>query len=129
MRQQAMISFPVKAVPGAVNQLLTSFNLMDVPNMHNKFAEEFLIEDIHMMTLLYSKSQISSGQSAFSYYKYMGSLTFPPCEEYFVHFVVAQPVSVSTTIISSLREALDYPESSDIPQQERVTIDGSNRAV
>lgn len=65
----------------------------------------------------------------FNYYKYMGSMTSPPCEEYVVHFVVADKIKASTTVISEIREGLEYPEDSDIPKDLRIIIDGSNRHV
>lgn len=59
----------------------------------------------------------------------MGSMTSPPCEEYVVHFVVDKPIEISTTLITYLREALEYPEDSTVPKDNRIEIDGNNRST
>ena len=41
-------------------------------------------------------------------------MTSPPCAEYVVHFVVAKAIDTSTTLLTMLRDALEYPEDSVI---------------
>lgn len=129
MRQQAMISFLINGKPGSINNLFYSFNVMRVPSMEFKEQAEFVIDDINIANILYSKDEMDPVPPPFNYYKYMGSMTTPPCEEYVVHYVVAKTIEVSTTIISQMRDALEYPDDSDVPMKERIVIDGNNRDI
>ncbi len=51
-----------------------------------------------MNNLIYPKNiDRNENLPAFSYYKYMGSMTTPPCEENIVWFVIASHVPIGTT--------------------------------
>jgi hypothetical protein len=63
----------------------------------------------------------------FSYYKYMGSLTSPPCEENVVYFVASEPLLLGNTAIGMLRDALNRPGKSN--RDDGLNWDGSNRAI
>jgi len=102
---------------------------MSVPNMDKKQVNDFFLEDFHIMNLLYDNSQLDPTPPPFNYFKYMGSMTSPPCEEYVVHFVVHHPIHIGTTLVNQLREGLDYPDDNSTPQHLRKHIDGSNRKV
>ncbi len=65
------------------------------------------------------------GPSPFSYYKYMGSVTSPPCAENVVWFVVHEPQPIGSTSISMIRDALCAPGKS--PHDKEPNYDGSNR--
>lgn len=54
-------------------------------------------------------------------------MTSPPCEEYVVHFVVEKTIETSTTLISMLRDGLEYPEDSAVLKEHQKIIDGTNR--
>jgi carbonic anhydrase len=45
----------------------------------------------------------------FSYYKYQGSRTQPPCEESVTWIVASQVMPVSSTVIAMIRDALNVP--------------------
>jgi carbonic anhydrase len=72
---------------------------------------------------LISKENFESTPT-FDYYKYIGSLTTPPCEEYVfnnlinliktVWFVLAKPIPLGTTVIEMFRTA------NDVPQLEKI---------
>ena len=116
MRQQAILSFLIKGSPGKINPLLSNFNVMRVPGMEFTQVNDFIIESFNIINILFTDDQIQSNIPPFSYYKYMGSMTSPPCEEYVVHFVVAKPIETSTTLLTMMRDALDYPEESPVPK-------------
>lgn len=57
----------------------------------------------------------------------MGSITYPPCEENVVWFVVDPPFELGETAIDMIRGALNKPESS--PADKEDNYDGSYRDV
>lgn len=75
---------------------------------------KFLYSDVSQPTL-----------DPFNYYKYMGSMTSPPCEESVVWFVVAQPLEIGTTALTLIRDALNVPGTSSADLKDNY--DGSNR--
>lgn len=129
MRQQAMLAFLVEGIPGKTNNLLSNFNVMRVPSMDLREVDDFIMSDFNFITIMFDKKKLDPTPPPFNYYKYMGSMTTPPCEEYVVVFVGAVPIQVSTTIISQLREGLNYPDENTTPENERISTDGSNRLI
>ena len=79
----------------------------------------------------------------FDYYKYMGSLTTPPCEEYVIYFlnnenqtvwfILAKPIPLGTTSIEMIRTANDVPQSEklkkDFKTSEQKNWDGTYRDI
>lgn len=114
MRQQAVLSFLVQAQAGETNSFFSKFNLFAIPNMSATQSTLFYEGSFNVATMMYPEKTVASGVPPFNYYKYMGSMTSPPCEEYVVHFVVQKPILLSSTIVSSIREALDYPDDFEI---------------
>jgi hypothetical protein len=74
---------------------------------------------------LFIKNDDLNNPRAFSYYKYMGSFTSPPCAENVVWFVLAEPVKLGSTALSMLRDALNPPGKT--PHDKFPNYDGSNR--
>ena len=48
----------------------------------------------------------------FNYFKYMGSLTSPPCEENIVWFVHSNPLAIGTTALRMINDSLFKPGKS-----------------
>jgi carbonic anhydrase len=61
----------------------------------------------------------------FSYYKYMGSKTSPPCEENIIWFIYGETIKQGSTAISMIRDALNPPGKT--PHDKMPNYDGSNR--
>jgi carbonic anhydrase len=40
----------------------------------------------------------------------MGSITSPPCEEYVVWFIAADPLNIGTTALTMIRNVLNIPD-------------------
>ena len=57
----------------------------------------------------------------------MGSITSPPCEENVVWFVASKPVGLGSTMLSMLRDALNFPGKT--PHDKLANYDGSNRYI
>ena len=61
----------------------------------------------------------------FNYFKYMGSLTAPPCEENIVWFVHAKPIPLGSTALNMIKDALYAPGKN--AYDKGPNYDGSNR--
>jgi hypothetical protein len=49
----------------------------------------------------------------FSFYRYQGSLTAPPCTENTEVYVASRPLKIGSTVLSQFQEALRIPDSID----------------
>ncbi len=68
----------------------------------------------------------------FSFYTYSGSITTPPCNEKTIHYVAAEPIGISSTVLALFKEALRYPDLRDQYGGIIVSNDSilySNRAI
>lgn len=68
-----------------------------------------------MLKLIYGDDKIKKDSEltdlpVFNYYKYMGSLTSPPCEENVVWFIVEDVQELGTTTINLIQDALKNPD-------------------
>ena len=45
-------------------------------------------------------------------------MTSPPCEEYVIRFVVDKVIEISTTLVTMIREGLEYDEDTKVPKLE-----------
>jgi len=80
------------------------------------------------LKFIYNEEELKSNdQPYFNHYKYMGSLTAPPCEENVVWFIHAKPISVGSTALEMIRNALNEPGTT--PLDRKDNYDGSNRAI
>ena len=52
------MSYLINAVPGKTNTLLSSFNIMSVPNMDTREKDDFLMEDFNIQNLLFSSKEM-----------------------------------------------------------------------
>ncbi len=87
---------------------------------------DFFQKQFNVWEFLYPSKEVGS-PPPFSYYKYMGSVTSPPCEENVVYFVASEPLLLGNTALGMLRDALNQPGKSN--KDRGPNWDGSNRAV
>lgn len=64
---------------------------------------------MHPLEFLYESESYVMTKPTFSYYKYMGSNTQPPCAEYVLWLVVDEKLKVSSTVLAMLRDSIDDP--------------------
>jgi carbonic anhydrase len=107
--KQVVLSFLFKAKPGVYNKFLDKLDFFNLPNPTDNFRDitnDFFIPSIFSTP---DEEDIQSLQP-FSFYTYEGSLTTPPCTERTLHYVIADPIQLSNTVISLFKEALKAPD-------------------
>jgi carbonic anhydrase len=107
--KQVVLSFLFKAKPGVYNKFLDKLDFFNLPNPTDVFRDitnDFFIPSVFSTP---DEEDIQSLQP-FSFYTYEGSLTAPPCTERTLHYVIADPIQLSNTVISLFKEALKAPD-------------------
>jgi carbonic anhydrase len=107
--KQIILSFLFKMTPGVYNKFIDRLDFFNLPNPIEKSSE--LFQDFYIPSVFFTTEEddIPSMQP-FSFYTYEGSLTMPPCTERTTHFVAADPLPLSNTVITLFKEALKKPD-------------------
>jgi len=126
MRNMAIVSIIFESQPGKNSLELTNWNLLNLPNPGTPSVVDFFEGPLNVMKFIYGQNQYLS-PPPFSYYKYMGSMTSPPCMENVVWFIYEKPVGQGSTVLSMLRDALNAPGVT--PRDKQANYDGSNRFI
>lgn len=109
--KQASVSFLFKSTPGAYNMFFESIDYLNLPNVKLNSRKKEILKDIYIPNVLFSKDDEDynldmASKKCFSFYTYQGSLMFPPCTERTIVFVASEPIPLSSTIISLIKESL-----------------------
>jgi carbonic anhydrase len=99
------VSLLYERVPGDVKPVFKAFDLINLPNAQDNVSQ--LQKDIHPLQFLYDYENQVMNATPFSYYKYMGSQTQPPCAENVLWIVAQEPLAVSTTVLSMFKDAVN----------------------
>lgn len=125
-RNQAILSFLFKDEPGQVNVALSEWNLINLPNPKDRKVNDFFGKPLNVWKFLYDNSKLAN-PPPFNYFKYMGSMTTPPCEENIVWFIASQPLNVGSTILSMIKDTLFAPGKTAYDKEPNY--DGTNRVI
>jgi carbonic anhydrase len=107
--KQIVLSFLFKSTPGVYNKFIDKLDFFNLPNPVDDFRE--LTQDFFIPSVFYSTDEDDiPTMQPFSFYTYQGSLTLPPCTERTTHFVAADPIPLSKTVITLFQEALKKPD-------------------
>ncbi len=107
--KQVVLSFLFKAQPGVYNKFLDKLDFFNLPNPTDNFRD--ITNDFFIPSVFYTtEDEDFPSIKPFSFYTYEGSLTAPPCTERTLHYVTADPIMLSNTVISLFKEALKAPD-------------------
>jgi carbonic anhydrase len=113
INKQAVWSFLFKKKPGHYNKFIHDLNFFELPNPTKNQTSKRLEKDIYIPYIfqLVNESADANKMKPFSFYTYEGSLTSPPCTERTVHYVTADPLPLSGSVIRLFQEAVKIPEA------------------
>lgn len=120
--KQIVLSFFFKAKPGVYNKFLDKLDFFSLPNQVDDIrdiTQDFFIPSIFFTT---EEDDVAT-MPPFSFYTYEGSLTAPPCTERTTHYVAADPIPVSNTVLELFKEALKKPDMEDPDTGEVIESD------
>lgn len=98
-----------KSKPGVENRFINDLNYFSLPNW--SLPKRVIEEVLNFNKIMLNKDdQVSSVDEnnfkKFSFYKYFGSETTPPCAEETTFYVRSDPMYISSTVINLFKEAL-----------------------
>ena len=111
--KKLVLSILFTSSPGSLNKFFDKINVYDLPNPLDKYRE---IEDNLFIPYVFFSSEESDMNimKPFSFFTYQGSMTAPPCEESVIHYVTSDPIPLSNTSITLMKEALRVPDMMDV---------------
>jgi carbonic anhydrase len=110
--KRVVLSFLFTSSPGSLNKFFDKMNVYDLPNPLDKSR---VIHDNIFIPYVFFKSdeEDMNIMKPFSFYTYNGSVTTPPCNEDVIIYVASDPIPLSNTSITLMKEALRVPDKID----------------
>lgn len=128
--KKAIVSVLVEMMPGIKNEFFESLDYMNLPTPGD--SERNLSSGLDLNKLFADPSGVDKGAPgvSFSYYRYNGSMPFPPCDERTEYFVKSKPLEVGMSVIQLFRESLaeTNPETGN-PIAGAHNVNGNSRAI
>lgn len=117
--KQVVISFLFEKKPGVYNKFLDDVDFFNLPNKQN--PEKAIMNNLNLNKVLYStdSNEIETFRPV-SLFTYQGSISFPPCTERTINYVVKDPIPVASSVIEMLKESIK--ESKDEVEGEIENI-------
>jgi carbonic anhydrase len=110
--KQVVLSFLFEKKSGIYNKFLDDIDFFNLPNP--AFPERDITNNLFIPKIFYTSTDDNIPvMRPFSFYTYQGSITFPPCSEKTIHYVVSQPIPLGSTLLNLMKEALRVPDFKD----------------
>jgi carbonic anhydrase len=107
--KQVVLSFLFKAKPGVYNKFIEKLDFFYLPNPTDTFRD--ITNDLFIPHIFYNADDDEiPAMKPFSFFTYQGSLSSPPCTSRTTHYVAADPIELSSTVIQLFKEALKRPD-------------------
>jgi len=137
-KKRAVFSILFERTPGAKNTFFEDVDVYDMPHPLN--TEKTMVDTTLNLFNLWIEDVNTQPYRPFSHYVYTGSLTSPPCDEYSLMVVRADPVPISVATLDLLRGVFVPPDGTvvnDCGQEAGTVVDmnsypnseGNNRAL
>jgi len=129
LTKKLILVFLIEKAPGKYNQFFDQINLLNIPTYQNR--ELFIKHDFFIPKIFYSDDDnkyFLPKVKPFSFYKYEGSLTRPPCSEKTSVYVVSEPIKVNPLVIEMFKEAIETKTSKN-PKNNRKIQNINQRVV
>eukprot|EP00340_Litonotus_pictus_P006426 CAMPEP_0170521004 /NCGR_PEP_ID=MMETSP0209-20121228/6342_1 /TAXON_ID=665100 ORGANISM="Litonotus pictus, Strain P1" /NCGR_SAMPLE_ID=MMETSP0209 /ASSEMBLY_ACC=CAM_ASM_000301 /LENGTH=311 /DNA_ID=CAMNT_0010807641 /DNA_START=886 /DNA_END=1817 /DNA_ORIENTATION=- len=112
VHKKVVLSILFTSSPGSLNKFFDKINVYDLPNPLDKTRE---IDTSIFIPYVFFKADEEDMNilKPFSFFTYNGSMTAPPCEEEVIFYVTSDPIPLSNTSITLMKEALRTPDMYD----------------
>ena len=112
-KKKAGLAFLALQGPGKNNRFLDALDLMSLPNVYQPKMEVKTqtndATELDVEELFKDVDDVYEYNGFFNYWRYVGSLTAPPCDEHMRWFVVEKPVHVGYAALSMIKDVLQIP--------------------
>jgi carbonic anhydrase len=97
---------------GVYNRFIDSLDFFNLPKVTSNVVD--LKSSVYIPKVLFeSDSDDITVMKPVSFYTYQGSISFPPCNEKTINYVLSKPIDLSTTTIQLFKEAIRIPDYKD----------------
>lgn len=97
---------------GVYNRFIDSLDFFNLPKVTSNVVE--LKNSVYIPKVLFeSDSDDITVMKPISFYTYQGSISFPPCNEKTINYVLSKPIDLSSTTIQLFKEAIRIPDYKD----------------
>jgi len=110
--KQVVLSFLFQKKAGVYNKFIDDVDFFSLPNP--MYPEREINNNLYIPKVFYSSSDDNIPVARpFSFYTYQGSITFPPCTERTIHYVVSKPIPIGSSSLQLIKEAINVPDTHD----------------
>jgi len=110
--KQLILNVLFTKTPGVYNKFIDDIDVFNLPNPVLKHRQ--IKNDLNICKLFFNDEEDGFNyMKDFDFYTYQGSMSAPPSTERTIHLVTANPIALSTTALTLLKEAIKTPDTID----------------
>jgi carbonic anhydrase len=125
LNKKVILSFLFERKAGAYNQFIEDLDFFNLPDYRNTSTD--ITRKLYIPKIFYSIGDENlTIMKPFSFYRYDGSLTFPPCEENVTFYVAAKTIEISSSALDMFKEAIKTHKAFDYEDEKVKSNDNDN---